>query len=77
MDGFLRSQASPAGFSMVLIFPVVVSNSSSPASSLMDSFSSTSLIISLPCQLWVGRKAGIIVLDMVRGLVTDLEVLGQ
>ena len=44
---------------------------------LMDSFSSTSLIISLPCQLWVGRKAGIIVLDMVRGLVTDLEVLGQ
>ena len=62
---------------MMLIYATVVSNSISPSYSLVDSFSSTSLIISLPCQLWVGRKAGIIVLDMVRGLVTDLEVLGQ
>ena len=76
-DDFLGSQASPVGFYRMLIFSMVVSNSNSPTSSLVDSFSSTSLIISLPCQLWVRRKTRIIVLDMVRGLVTDLELLGQ
>ena len=61
---------------MMLIYPVVVSNSTSPSYSLVDSFSSTSLIFSPPCWLWVRRKAGV-VLDMLRSLVTDLEVLGQ
>ena len=60
----------------MFIYTMVVIYSTSPTYSLVDSFSSTSLIFSPPCRLWVREQAGV-VLDMLGSLVTDLEVLGQ